>query len=50
MVMERKKPEADLRKYYTVIMEAGLVLALLISIAAVKVKLPTEEPEPVVLE
>ncbi|MDZ7772271.1 MAG: energy transducer TonB [Balneolaceae bacterium] len=34
---ERKKPESDLRKYYTVFLEAGLVVVLLIFIVAMRV-------------
>jgi len=50
MIRERKKPKADLRKYYTVILEGGLIIALLISIAAVKVNLESEAPDEVVLD
>jgi len=42
---KRKKPEADLRKYYPVILEIGLVLALAIFIVAVKVDLNSAPPQ-----
>ena len=37
MKNSRKKPKADLRKYYTVFLELGLVVVLIIFIAAMKV-------------
>ena len=37
MQSNRKKPKADLRKYYTVFLELGLVVVLIIFIAAMKV-------------
>jgi len=37
MNKERKKPEADLRKYYTVFLEVGLILVLVIFIIAMKI-------------
>lgn len=39
----RKKSKADLKKYYTVFLELGLIAALLIFIAAAKVNLQTEK-------
>ncbi len=42
---KRKQPDADLRNYYTVILEIGLVLALAIFIVAVKVDLHSAPPE-----
>ncbi len=39
---ERKKPDADLRNYYTVILEFGLILALAIFIVAVNLDLRSE--------
>ena len=42
---KRKKPEADLRKYYTVILEIGLILALIIFIGAVKLDLHSAPPD-----
>ncbi len=38
MRTERKKPKSDLRKYYTVFWELGLVVVLLIFIVAMKVE------------
>lgn len=35
---ERKKPKSDLRKYYTIFFEVGLVLVLLIFIVAMRVE------------
>lgn len=39
----RKKPKADLRRYYTLFLEAGLIAALLIFIAAAKVNLSSDK-------
>ncbi|MDZ7772270.1 MAG: energy transducer TonB [Balneolaceae bacterium] len=39
MSTERKKPEADLRKYHTIFLEAGLIITLLLFIIAAKVNL-----------
>ncbi|MDZ7690246.1 MAG: hypothetical protein U5K69_03650 [Balneolaceae bacterium] len=39
----RKKPSADLRKYYTILLEVGLILALLIFIVSAKVNLKTSQ-------
>ncbi len=41
----RKKSKADLKKYYTVFLELGLIAALLIFIAAAKVNLQTEKSD-----
>ena len=49
-MIERKKPSADLRKYYNLLLEGGLILALLISITAVKVTFESEGPEEFVLD
>ncbi|NGP77319.1 energy transducer TonB [Balneolaceae bacterium YR4-1] len=38
----RKKPKADLRKYYTVFLELGMVVVLIIFIVAMKVDFRTE--------
>lgn len=38
MNIDRKKPKSDLRKYYTVFLEIGLVAVLLIFIVAMKVE------------
>jgi protein TonB len=45
MSTERKKPEADLRNYYTIILEGGLIVALLVFVVAFKVDLTTEKEE-----
>ncbi len=39
----RKKPKADLRRYYTLFLEAGLIAALLIFIVAAKVNLSSDK-------
>lgn len=41
----RKKSKADLKKYYTIFLELGLITALLIFIAAAKVNLQTEKSD-----
>lgn len=41
----RKKSQADLKKYYTVFLELGLIVALLIFIAAAKVNLQSEKSD-----
>lgn len=43
--MERKKPKADLRRYYTVFLEAGLIVVLILFILAMKVDLQPGEGE-----
>lgn len=43
MRSDRKKPNADLRQYYTVFMELGLVVVLLIFIVAMKVEFVSEK-------
>lgn len=58
MNIDRKKPKSDLRKYYTVFLEIGLVAVLLIFIVAMKVEFTsdrgdvdlTEEQEVVEME
>lgn len=58
MDIDRKKPKSDLRKYYTVFLEIGLVAVLLIFIVAMKVEFTsdrgdidlTEEQEVVEME
>lgn len=42
MSSDRKKPKADLRKYYTVFLELGLVAVLVIFIVAMKVDFRSE--------
>ncbi|SMO71518.1 energy transducer TonB [Fodinibius sediminis] len=41
----RKKPEADLRKYYTLFWEVGMIVALLLFIVAMKVDFRSEQEE-----
>lgn len=48
--MQRKKPEADLSKYYTIFLQLGLILTLAIFIIAVKVDISSVGPEEYVLE
>lgn len=43
MSNERKHPKADLRKYYSLFMEVGLITALLIFIVAMKVDFKSEK-------
>lgn len=50
MINERKSPKADLKRSYTVYLEAGLILALLIMITAVKVTLEAEPPQVIQLD
>ncbi len=45
MRTSRKKSKADLRKYYTVFLELGLIIVLIIFIAATKIEFQTSEPE-----
>jgi protein TonB len=45
MRKERKSPKADLRRSYTVYLEAGLIIALLFMITAVKVTIESEPPK-----
>lgn len=44
-ISERKKPKADLRKYYTIFWEIGLLLVLIIFLVATKMELRTENEE-----
>jgi protein TonB len=48
-MIQRKKPQADLRSYYTVLLELGLLLALVIFIVAVRVEIRSEAPEEIQL-
>lgn len=43
MNFHRKNPKADLRTYYPVFFEGGLIIVLLIFIAAVKMDIPSEQ-------
>lgn len=45
MPFERKKPTADLRKYYTIFLEVGLIVTLLVLIGAVKVNLTSKKQD-----
>lgn len=45
MTSHRKKPSSDLRKYYTVFFEIGVILVLLIFIVAMKVEFIAEDPD-----
>lgn len=44
MRSDRKKPKSDLRNYYTVFLQLGLVVVLLIFIVAMKVEFVSEQP------
>ncbi|WP_199535593.1 energy transducer TonB [Rhodohalobacter sp. SW132] len=48
--MERKKPEADLRKYYTVFLQLGMILTLAIFIVAVRIDITSLAPDEYVLD
>lgn len=45
MRFNRKKPGTDLRKYYTVFLETGLIVVLLIFLAAMKVEFRGQQKE-----
>ena len=45
MGSDRKKPQADLRNYYTIFLQVGMVAVLLIFITAMKVQLVSEKPD-----
>lgn len=45
MINRRKDPKADLKRSYTVYLEAGLIVALLFMIATVKVHIESEPPQ-----
>lgn len=47
---ERKKPDADLRNFHTVFLELGLIVTLVIFIAAVKLDLTSVAPEEFLLD
>jgi protein TonB len=49
-MIERKKPDADLRNYHTVFLEIGLLITLVILIVAVRLDLTSQSPEEVVLD
>ena len=50
MINRRKSPKADLKRSYTVYLEAGLIVALLFMITAVNVTIATEPPNVVQLD
>lgn len=50
LMIERKKPEADLTKYYTVFLQLGLILTLAVFIVAVKVDITSFAPDEYVLD
>lgn len=50
MINRRKSPKADLKKSYTVYLEAGLIVALLFMITAVNVTIESEPPNVVELD
>jgi protein TonB len=45
MGSERKKPQADLRNYYTIFLQLGMVVVLLIFITAMKVQFVAEQQD-----
>jgi len=48
--MERKKPEADLNKYYTVFFQLGIIITLFIFIVAVRIDITSLGPDEYVLD
>ena len=49
-MMQRKNPEADLRKYYTVLLQVGMLITLIVSIVAVKVDFRSAAPAEIVMD
>lgn len=49
-MIERKKPDADLRNFHTVFLELGLIVTLVIFIAAVKIDLTSMGPEEIIMD
>ena len=47
---ERKKPDADLRNYYTIFLELGLLLTLIIFIIAMRMDFASLAPEEIVMD
>ncbi|MDX1672498.1 MAG: energy transducer TonB [Balneolaceae bacterium] len=45
MLRDRKKPGSDLKRYYTILLESGLIIVLLFSIMAVKIDFQPEQKE-----
>tara|TARA_E500000178_G_scaffold157165_1_gene156916 strand:- start:515 stop:1165 length:651 start_codon:yes stop_codon:yes gene_type:complete len=48
-MIERKKPNADLRRFYGVLYQLGLIIALVIFIAAVRFEFRSSPPDEIVL-
>jgi len=46
----RRRPESNLQNYYTILLETGLILALLILTALVRIEISTAGTEEIVLE
>lgn len=49
-MIQRKNPEADLRKYYIVLLQIGMLIALTISITIVRVDFRSEGPAEIVMD
>lgn len=49
-MIERKKPNSDLKNYYKVFLEIGLIAALLIFVIAVRIDITSEAPEEYTLD
>ncbi|MEX2463291.1 MAG: energy transducer TonB [Balneolaceae bacterium] len=49
-MIERKKPDADLRNYHTIFLELGLLFTLVLFIVAVRMDLTSLAPEEVTLD
>lgn len=49
-MIERKKPDADLRNFHTVFLELGLLVTLIIFILAVRMDLTSVGPEDIVMD
>lgn len=49
-MIERKKPDADLRNYHTVFLQIGLLVTLVIFIVAVRIDITSLGPEEIVMD
>lgn len=49
-MIERKKPDADLRNYHTVFLQVGLLVTLVIFIVAVRIDITSLGPEEIVMD
>ncbi|PTM14376.1 MAG: energy transducer TonB [Bacteroidetes bacterium] len=49
-MIQRKNPEADLRKYYIVLLQIGMLIALTISITVVRVDFRSEGPAEIMMD